>query len=93
MKKAANREICRRFFSDPPCRDIANKTRTKQVGKRPSDSRSLRPQAGGLQSTHGAEFPYKMCWIIKNYIFSNKAEILLLCILYHTCFKKSIPFL
>ena len=30
----------------PPCRHIAYKTRTKQVGKRPIASRSLRPETG-----------------------------------------------
>lgn len=49
--------------NNPPCRHIVNETRTKQVGKRPDASRSLLPQAGGLQSTAGAEFPKEMCWI------------------------------
>ena len=55
IKKAA--ETAFLFYKYPPCRHIANKTRTKQVGKRPIASRSLHLQAGGLQSTAGAEFP------------------------------------
>ena len=43
---------------NPPCRHIANKTRTKQVGKRPKASRSLRPQSGRSAVHSRSRIPY-----------------------------------
>ena len=45
IKKRQN-AVLQMIKNKPPCRHIAYKTRTKQVGKRPIASRSLRPETG-----------------------------------------------
>ena len=87
-KKAVRMHSFKNGKKYPPCRHIVNETRTQQVGKRPSVSRSLLPQGGRSAVRTRRRIPLKNVLDQMNYISPNKADYLLVVYIITQYFQK-----